>query len=325
MQPLLKPVHSLVIPVYRNEESIPELMAALIGIANELDRPLEVIFVIDGSPDGSFAKIRELLPGSGINGKVVLLSRNFGSFAAIREGLSRASGEFTAVMAADLQEPPSLIVDFFRAFENNDVDVVFGIREARNDPWGSRVTAGIFWWIYRRFVRKDVPVGGVDVFAVNRAFLNRVIAFEEANGSLLGLLFWMGGRRRFIPYVRQERRHGKSAWTFAKKFTYLLDSIFAFTDAPIRMLLAIGLVGIGTSFALGIAVLIAKFAGLVAVPGYAGTMLAVLFFGGLNALGLGLVGNYAWRAYENTKRRPLSIAILVEEFPSSIDCGGPSG
>jgi len=100
-----------------------------------------------------------------------------------------------------------------------------------------------------------------------------------------------------------------------KKFTYLLDSIFAFTDAPIRLLLACGIAGIGLATIFGTIVLVTRLVGLVVVPGYAGTMLAVLFFGGLNALGLGLVGNYAWRAYENTKQRPLSIPMLIEEFP----------
>lgn len=188
------------------------------------------------------------------------------------------------------------------------------MREARRDPLSSRITAAAFWWIYRRFVQRDVPVGGVDVFGVNRHFLDRLVSFGEANSSLLGLLFWIGGRRVFVPYVRQERKHGKSAWTFRKKLTYLMDSVFAFTDAPIRLLLASGMVGLGLSVALGLATFVAKISGLLNVPGYAGTMLAVLFFGGLNAFGLGLVGNYAWRAYENTKQRPLSIPVLIESF-----------
>lgn len=315
MQSVLKPRLSLVVPVYRNEGSIGDLVDAVGALQKELDGCLEAIFVIDGSPDASYARLRERLPDAGFPSKIVVLSRNFGSFAAVREGLGHATGDFAAVMAADLQEPPELVHRFFRLLESGDVDVVFGVREARNDPWTSRLASGIFWGIYRRFVQSDVPAGGVDVFAVNRQFLDRVIAFEEANGSLLGLLFWMGGRRAFVPYVRLQRIHGKSAWTFGKKFNYLLDSIFAFTDAPIRMLLATGIAGLVVSTALGAMVLIARLADIVPVPGYAGTMLAVLFFGGLNALGLGLVGNYAWRAYENTKRRPLSIPMLVETFP----------
>lgn len=322
MQPLLTPRHSLVIPVYRNAGSIPDLLAAIGLLSEEFGGRLEVIFVVDGSPDASYALLREALPGVPFPSKLVSLSRNFGSFAAIREGLRHARGEHAAVMAADLQEPPELVGRFFAVLDEGDVDVVFGIREARDDPWSSRLASGLFWGLYRRFVQPEVPPGGVDVFAVNRVFLDRLVSFEEANGSLLGLLFWMGGRRRFLPYARQRRQHGKSAWTFRKKWNYLLDSVFAFTDAPIKLLLFAGIVGLGISAVLGLTVLLAKFANLVAVPGYAGTMLAVLFFGGLNALGLGLVGNYAWRAYENTKRRPLSIPMLVEDFPASATPAG---
>ena len=318
MQQLLNSCYSLVIPVYRNAESIDALLAAVLNLQVQLDGRLETIFVVDGSPDDCYWQLQTKLPTSGLRAKLILLSRNFGAFPAIREGLLHTSGSYAAVMAADLQEPPELVLEFFRRLRQGEGDVAFGVREARHDPWLSRLMANTFWRIYRRFVQSDVPVGGVDVFAVNRKFLDRVVAFNEANGSLLGLLFWMGGRRIFVPYTRRERAHGKSAWTFRKKFTYLLDSVFAFTDAPIRLLLASGMTGLGLSLALGAAVLAARLLGMVLVPGYAGTMLAVLFFGGLNALGLGLVGNYAWRAYENTKQRPLSIPMVIEEFePSS--------
>ncbi|WP_039953883.1 glycosyltransferase family 2 protein [Rhodanobacter thiooxydans] len=314
MQQLLNPRYSLVIPVYRNAESIDALLAAVRHLQEQLDHRLETLFVIDGSPDDCHWQLQTKLPASGLRAKLILLSRNFGAFSAIREGLLHARGDFAAVMAADLQEPPELVLEFFRRLDSDEGDIAFGVREARHDPWLSRLMANTFWRIYRRFVQRDVPVGGVDVFAVNRQFLDRVTAFGEANGSLLGLLFWMGGRRIFVPYMRRERAHGKSAWSFRKKLTYLLDSVFAFTDAPIRLLLACGMAGLGLSVALGITVLVARLIGLAMVPGYAGTMLAVLFFGGLNALGLGLVGNYAWRAYENTKHRPLSIPMLIEEF-----------
>lgn len=314
MQPVLTPLYSLVIPVYRNAENIDALLPACLELHQALERRLEVIFVVDGSPDDSHAQLLEKLPGSGLRAQLISLSRNFGSFAAIREGLLHARGDFAAVMAADLQEPPELVLEFFQRLERGEGDIVFGLREARNDPLLSKLFSSTFWWIYRKFVQRDVPAGGVDVFAVNRAFLDRVTAFGEANSSLLGLLFWMGGRRVFVPYVRRERLQGKSAWTFRKKFTYLLDSVFAFTDAPIRLLLASGLLGMLLALGLGGAVLVARLLGLVDVPGYAGTMLTVLFFGGLNALGLGLVGNYAWRAYENTKLRPLSIPMLKDHF-----------
>lgn len=309
------PRYSLVVPVYKNEGSISGLVRVVEQLHAEFAQRLEAIFVVDGSPDASYAQLVEHLPRAAFPSKVVVLSRNFGSFSAIREGLHHARGDYAAVMAADLQEPPTLLAQSFRELESGEVDVVFGVREARNDPWSSRLASGIFWSLYRRFVQSDVPAGGVDVFAVNKRFLQRLIGFEEANTSLLGLLFWMGGRRKFVSYTRLQRQHGKSAWTFRKKFDYLLDSVFAFTDTPVRVLLGIGAAGMMVSMLLGAAVLIAKLTSAVSVPGYAGTMLAVLFFGALNALGLGLVGNYAWRAYENTKHRPLSISILVDDFP----------
>lgn len=306
--------YSLIIPVYKNEGSIGDLVHVVEHLHTELGRQLEAIFVVDGSPDASYARLTECLPHAAFPSKVVVLSRNFGSLSAIREGLHHAKGDYAAVMAADLQEPPELLLQAFHELERNDVDVVFGVREARNDPWSSKLASGMFWGLYRRFVQPDVPPGGVDVFAVNRQFLKRLLSLEEANSSLLGLLFWMGGRRKFVSYTRRERKHGRSAWTFRKKFDYLLDSVFAFTDTPIRVLLGIGTAGMIVATLLGIAVLAAKLTSAVTVPGYAGTMLAVLFFGALNALGLGLVGNYAWRAYENTKHRPLSIPMLIDDY-----------
>jgi len=313
------PRYSLIVPVYGNEKSIADLLAAVVDLNHKLEGRMEFICVVDGSPDRSADRLRTLLPSSGLDATLILLSRNFGSFAAIREGLLHARGEFSAVMAADLQEPPELVLEFFHRMERGETDVIFGVREARQDPLVSRCLAAVFWWIYRRFVQRDVPVGGVDVFAVNRAFRERVTAFGEANGSLLGLLFWMGGRRDFVPYVRLKRQHGKSAWTFRKKLTYLLDSIFAFTDAPIRLLLGAGLLGLLMSMVFGVAIIIGKLVGLQQVPGYAATVLSVLFFGGLNASGLGLVGNYAWRAYENTKQRPLSITMIIERYGALAD------
>lgn len=313
------PRYSLIVPVYGNEKSIADLLAAVVDLNHKLEGRMEFICVVDGSPDRSADRLRTLLPSSGLDATLILLSRNFGSFAAIREGLLHARGEFSAVMAADLQEPPELVLEFFHRMERGETDVIFGVREARQDPLVSRCLAAVFWWIYRRFVQREVPVGGVDVFAVNRAFRERVTAFGEANGSLLGLLFWMGGRRDFVPYVRLKRQHGKSAWTFRKKLTYLLDSIFAFTDAPIRLLLGAGLLGLLMSMVFGVAIIIGKLVGLQQVPGYAATVLSVLFFGGLNASGLGLVGNYAWRAYENTKQRPLSITMIIERYGALAD------
>lgn len=312
---MVKPRYSVVIPVYKNEGSIPALLLALDKLASDLEAPLEVVFVVDGSPDASFALLEQGLPTMAFQARLILLSRNFGAFAAIRCGLSEAAGEYIGVMAADLQEPPSLMREFFAALATKPLDVVFGKRVGRADPGLSKLASTIFWGAYRRLVQRDVPRGGVDVFALTAPFRDRLVALGEANSSLLGLLFWLGGRREFIGYARLQREHGKSAWTLKKKVTYLLDSVFAFSDLPVRILMGAGMLGLGVAVLLGLAVLIARFAGSYEVPGYSMSMLAILFFGALNTLGIGIVGNYAWRAYENTKQRPLDIVSLQLDFP----------
>lgn len=315
MQPLLSPSLTVVVPVYGNEGSIAPLIAALASIKQEAGVAFEAVFVVDGSPDQSYARLREQLPSAGFDAQLLALSRNFGAFSAIRVGLEHARGSIIAVMAADLQEPPALVIDLFKALLPGDKDIAMGVRESREDPGLSKLASGTFWSLYRRFVMPDIPKGGVDIFAVTADMRDRLLLLKESNTSLLAQLFWLGGRRAFVSYQRLRREHGKSAWTLKKKLRYLSDSVFAFTDLPVRLLMAIGTLALIAAVGLSILILAAKLSGLVAVPGYAGTMVTILFFGALNSLGLGVVGAYAWRTFENTKARPLSILQSLETFP----------
>ncbi len=305
--------YSIVIPVYKNEASIPRLIQALSAMNQDLHQEMEVVFVVDGSPDQSYALLCDALDSLDFPAQLLAHSRNFGSFPAIRTGLMAARGEYFGVMAADLQEPPELLVAFCTALAADECDVAIGTRNSRNDPPLSRVAAGIFWGMYRRLVVPDMPEGGVDVFGCNRAFRDQLLKLEESRSSLIALIFWLGFRRKLVGYDRQTRQEGKSAWTFGKKVEYMMDSIFAFTDYPIRLLIRIGVIGSVLSIALGIMVLAARLLGAILVPGYAATMLVVLVLGALNLLGLGLVGTYAWRAYENSKQRPLAVVALKHE------------
>ena len=305
---------SLIIPVYRNEESIPDLLAAVKRLDAALGGSLEAVFVVDGSPDRSYELLRTLLPASGIAAQLLLLSRNFGSFAAIRTGLGAARGEHFAMMAADLQEPESLIVDFFRELDTGDCDVVLGVRSGRSDPLGSRLAAGLFWGVYRRLVQPEIPPGGVDLFACNRAFRDHLLALDESRTSLVGQVLWLGFRRAHVTYARLPRRHGRSAWTWARKLGYLADSLFSFSDLPIRALTWAGLAGLVLSTLVAIVVLIARISGEIPIPGYAATVLTIVFFASLNSFGLGIIGGYTWRAYENVKRRPSAIVMATQRF-----------
>jgi glycosyltransferase involved in cell wall biosynthesis len=300
--------YSVVIPVYRNEESIPRLVAALDDMNRALGGDFEAVLVVDGSPDRSFELLREHIGVLTFPVRLIAHSRNFGSFPAIRTGLAEATGDYFGVMAADLQEPPELVVEFFRALEANECDVALGTRVSRaNDPLMSRWASSTFWGIYRRLIVRDMPEGGVDVFGCNQQFRDQLLQLEESRSSLVALIFWLGFRRKLVGYERQLRLEGKSAWTFRRKLDYMMDSIFAFTDYPIRLLIRLGAAGAILSALASVIILIARFVGFIQVPGYVPTMLAVLFFGTLNLFGLGLVGTYAWRGYENSKRRPLAI------------------
>lgn len=310
-------MNSLVIPVYRNEGSIGELLEALDALASGMAEPLEVVFVVDGSPDASISLLAAALPRARFASQLIALSRNFGSFAAIREGLRHARGERFAVMAADLQEPPELARTFFETLASEPVDVVLGTRSGRADALLDRMASRIFWGAYRRLVQPDIPRGGVDVFGCNRAFRDQLLALEASNTSLVGQLVWLGFRRKTVPYVRLARRHGKSAWSFRRKLDYLLDSVFAFTDFPIRALLYAGAFGMLTSFGVGTMVLAARIAGSLDVPGYAATVLLILFFAALNLFGLGIVGSYAYRAFENSKGRPAALVMSHAHFDGS--------
>jgi glycosyltransferase involved in cell wall biosynthesis len=272
-----------------------------------LSGQLEVVFVVDGSPDQSLALLKSRLDGLDFSSQLLAHSRNFGSFPAIRSGLEAARGEYFAVMAADLQEPPELVLSFYDSLSRDECDIAIGARGKRNDPLVSRLFSALFWGIYRRFVVKEMPPGGFDMFGCNQAFRAQLLRLEESRSSLLALIYWLGFRRKTFTYDRLERLEGKSAFTFGRKFNWMLDSVFAFTDLPIRLLVMIVAVGCLLSTVLGSIVFIARLAGLVPVPGYAATMMVVLFFGMLNILGIGLVGTYSWRTYENSKRRPLAV------------------
>jgi hypothetical protein len=152
-----------------------------------------------------------------------------------------------------------------------------------------------------------MPPGGVDVFGCNVRARDALVALTEVHSSLIGQLLWIGMRRDEVPYRRRARQRGKSAWTLRKKLAYLFDSSLAFSDLPIRLLFGVGMLALTVAFVYGGIVLVARLTGLIVEPGYAPTVLLISGFGALNALGLAVVGAYAWRAFENTKARPLAI------------------
>ena len=183
-------IFSVVIPVYRNEEYIPHLIrefgAIRDQVLHEFGVVTEFVFVVDASPDRCHALLHEALPSANFHSQLLLHARNFGSFSAIRTGIQAARGDYMAVIAADLQEPPGLLVQFLRELLRGDQEVVIGLREGREDPAMSRAASNVFWRAYRTFVIHDMPRGGVDVFGCTRRVRDELLALREAHSSLVG-------------------------------------------------------------------------------------------------------------------------------------------
>jgi len=306
---------SLIIPVYKNGGMIDMLIEALQELDKRLERKLEAVFVVDGSPDRCYELLQQRLQHCDFRAELVCLSRNFGSFAAIRMGLSIARGPYFAVMAADLQEPLELVEEFFRSLSSGTIDITVGVRTDRDDPFFSRVSSNLFWGIYRRFIQREMPPGGIDMFGCNTQVRDALLAMDEANSSLVGQVIWLGFRRKSISYKRLPRMVGKSSWTFFRKLRYMFDNIFSFTNMPLTLLLLVG--GLGTVFSVIASIIIFTgwLLGKISFPGYTPVILAVLVSMFSQLIGLGLVGTYVWRTFENTKHRPSFIPMLHESFP----------
>ena len=305
---------SLIVPVFKNEENIPDLLDVLADFAARHQDAFEAILVVDGSPDASWRMLRAGLIERSIPSQLILLARNFGAFPAVRRGMESSSFEITAVMAADLQEPPELIEEFYERLSSGEADLAVGSRTRRSDGWIRTAASNMYWAVYRRFIMPDVPRGGVDVFACSSAVRKVLVSMHESNTSLVGQVLWVGFRRLEIPYERRPRRHGRTTWSFKARIRYMLDSVFSFSDLPIMVLMWLGVIGL-TASTLGSVVIFFSWAfGRIDVPGYTPTILGILFTGSLLLAGQGIIGAYVWRISENTKNRPLTITALHEVF-----------
>ena len=307
---------SIVVPVYKNEGSIDQLLHRINEISAAVSGMVEAVFVVDGSPDKSLDTLRSQLPMAGFDAKVLLLSRNFGAFSAIRAGLREARGDATVVMAADLQEPTSLITNMLGIVQRDEADVAVGVRQSRKDGVVSRTLSAVFWKIFNRVSSLELPRGGVDIFALSRSARETLNTFEESSTSLIGLIYWMGFRRQEVPYHRVERRVGRSSWSLQKRINYAKDSVTAFSEFPLTVFLWSGAVGAIVSLVFA---LIGAFQYIFTSDHQSQrevTAIGLLFVASYLMAGLGVLGTYLWRIADNVRKRPDSITWKTWEIPS---------
>lgn len=297
---------SVVIPVYFNEESLPILYERLIKVAGDLKRAsFEFIFVDDGSGDGSF-NILERFSETDSRVKIVKLSRNFGSFVACLAGLSYAKGDCAAIIAADLQDPPELLIRFYEKWEGGS-KIVCAVRESREDNKIKILFSKIYYYFLKLIAIKEMPSGGFDSALIDRKVMDILVNTKEKNTTLMGQILWTGFNRDIIYYCKKERRHGKSKWTLSKKIKYFIDSFIAFSYFPIRAISLSGILIAFLAFLFGTYTILQKIFFGVAVQGFTTLIVVILFTSGVQMLMIGVVGEYLWRNLDETRKRPVFI------------------
>ena len=308
---------SIVVPVFKNEESIDRLLNRVTSLASSLVGDVEAIFVVDGSPDSSLSLLQTSLPNTTFDSKIILLSRNFGAFSAIRAGLREADGTATVVMAADLQEPISLIEELLGLVVKDGVDVAVGVRQARKDSFVSRFLSSSFWRFFNRLTTLEMPKGGVDIFALSHEARQKINEFEESSTSLVGLIYWIGFKRQEVSYLREKRAEGVSSWSLRKRINYAKDSITAFSEIPLSIFLWSGVIGALVSLLLVVVLIVRLFMNQNDDISRQLVSIGLLFVVSYLMSGLGLLGTYLWRVSDNVRKRPDSITWKKWEVPSA--------
>lgn len=298
---------SIVIPVYYNAESLPELFRELQQLEERLDAlgvAVELIFVNDGSGDASLTVLLDIKRARPAT-KVVSLARNFGAVQASRCGFTYVRGDSFIMLAADLQDPPEQVIPMVECWLGGDKFVV-SARATRADPFLTRLSASAYYQILEWFVLPGYPRGGFDLMLMDRVMLPYMLAAAK-NTNPNVYAYWLGFRPTVLHYDRRERRHGKSRWTFSKKLKFFLDTVCGFTVFPIRFMSLLGVIAAVLGVLYGIDIMIAAFFGRVPVQGFATITALISFFSGLILVMLGTLGEYLWRVFDAVTEKPESV------------------
>lgn len=308
---------SLIIPCYNEEQALPCFWKETTAVTDTMtDVDFEFIFVNDGSSDRTLEVLRELA-GQDSRVKYLSFSRNFGKEAAMYAGFTHARGDYTAVMDADLQDPPALLPQLLKAVREEGYDSAATRRVTRQgEPPIRSFFARMFYKIINRMSDVDIVDGARDFRLMNRKFLNALLALKERNRFSKGLFGWVGFKTKWIAFENVERVAGETKWSFWKLFKYSIEGLVAFTTTPLVLASFVGLVFCFISLAATVFFFVRKLAFGDPVTGWASTVCIITFLGGIQLFFLGVFGQYMARAYLEVKNRPL---FLIAE--SNIEKG----
>ena len=303
---------SIVVPVYYNEDTLMDLYedmkAKILGEFSDY----ELVFVDDGSGDSSW-EIMDQIAALDKNVRLVKLSRNFGEHAAIFAGLSVCTGDCAVTKQADLQEDSLIILEMFEKWKQGN-KVVLAVRRSRDESKIKVFFANMYYALVRKFVNKNMPVGGCDCYLIDRKVIEVLERMDEKNSSLTLQVLWAGFKTENVYFDRKDREKGKSRWTLAKKVKLVLDSMMSFSYVPIRLMAVTGIVFNVGALALFVSVIVEYFTKGTPIAGWSSLMCVVLCSFGLVLLMLGILGEYLWRALDAARTRPTF--IIDEEIVS---------
>lgn len=297
---------SVVVPFYDEEDSVYNFFSVVIPILKSTNKLYEIVCINDGSKDSTLQRLLEqkrMIPQI----TIIDFSRNFGKEAAVTAGLDFATGDCIIPMDCDLQDPPELILDMLKKWESG-FDVVLGKRVDRSeDTFLKRWTSNGFYKVSQWIMAVDLPSNVGDFRLMDRKVVDEVKKIKERTRFMKGLFAYVGFKTTYVEYKRPERKVGCTKWNYWKLWNYAIDGITSFSTVPLRMMTYIGALVAFVAFLRGIWIISSVIVNGIAVPGYPSLMVVILFFGGVQLMGLGIVGEYIGRIYIETKQRPIYI------------------
>ena len=304
---------SIVIPVFNEQDNIQPLYDRLVAVIGSLHvDKAELVFVNDGSVDGTLSVIKAL-PKGNVEVNYIDLSRNFGHQIAVTAGLDHCKGDLVVIIDADLQDPPELIPQMVGKAQEG-FDVVYARRIARKGETAlKKGTATLFYRILASITSVDIPIDTGDFRIVSRRVVDALKQMPEREKFLRGQIAWIGFNQTYVEYEREERLAGNTGYTYRKMFRFALDGITSFSNFPLKMATIMGFVVSFISFILMLYALYSRFILKVYEPGWTSLMLSVLFIGGIQLIAIGIIGEYVGRISNNVKQRPLYIVKAQNE------------
>ena len=308
---------SVVIPIYNEEKNIPLLFERLKNALETTAQPFELIYVNDGSKDQSIFVIKGLAKGNYFV-KYINFSRNFGHQIAVSAGLDLCKGTEVVIIDADGQDPPELIPELYKKL-NEGFEIVYAKRKSRKGESALKLlTARWFYKILAKLTSIDIPMDTGDFRIIHRKVVDQINKMPEKQKFLRGQMAWVGFRQTFVEYDRDERMSGDTGYTFRKMFRLAMDGITSFSNFPLRVATISGFACAFIGFLLIIYTLYSRYVLKDYEPGWSSLMITIVFIGGIQLIGIGIIGEYISRIYDNIRNRPL---YIVDETNISNENG----